>query len=103
VNDTKNPVHKIAFFKASSPQSKVTFKGYLDKAAYCHELVSVLIRQADQHDVEKEKESASDSPVMQEQQNGSSLSEELSKLQKLKDDGVITEEEFSVAKKKLLS
>jgi len=103
VNDTKNPIHKILFYKSINPQSQTIYKEYMDKAKYCHELVSVLIKQADEDDKLKEQKTYEPIERKVDKHSSPSLSEELSRLLTLKNDGVLSEEEFNTAKKKLLA
>lgn len=110
VNDTKSPVQTINFYKSNISHSKDLLKKEIDSANYCHNLISVLIKQADEHDSEmdvKTKDSDlkdfSNKPVfIEETVDNTSLTEELEKLVLLKQEGLLSDEEFSNAKKKII-
>jgi len=122
VNDTSDPVHKLVFFESNIPMSKEYVKNYLLEAERCHHLISVLIKQADHQDTvtehEKDKseyiksnnqtneeiteEFQHNSKEINQQKQPHSLTEELSKLKTMLDENIITKEEFSRAKKKIL-
>lgn len=99
VNDTKDPVHNIYFLKTTISKPKEQCKEYIDKAQYCHNLISVLIKQADNQDKLEEKKSMDN----HQEEQSFSVSDELTKLVDMKKEGVLSEEEFISAKKKLLS
>lgn len=84
VNDTVNPVYKIAFldseFSTYLKDSQEYKDGY-NTAYHCHQLIGVLIRQADNEDKRKEQTNL-DSVVKQSQDF--SVADELRKLQQLK-------------------
>ncbi|NMM52937.1 SHOCT domain-containing protein [Paenibacillus aquistagni] len=97
VNDTANPIHKIAFldseFSAYAKDTQEYKDGY-NTAYHCHQLIGVLIRQADEEDKQKEGSNSSQSNV--------SVADELIKLVQLKDEGIISGDEFEAQKKKLI-
>lgn len=100
VNDTKSPLHDINFMDIKGKKDGIIYKSAMDKARYWHGLIAVLIKMANNEDVRKEGGESSS------QVNGgstSSLADELSKLSDLRDKGVLTDEEFSIQKQKLLS
>jgi hypothetical protein len=99
VNDTKYPIHKIPFYKSLTPKSKEFCKELLEKAEYCHNLISVLINQADEQDKVKEQIGVN----IKEDKQYSSISNELTRLYELKKEGVLSDEEFSTAKEKILN
>ncbi|MUT67854.1 SHOCT domain-containing protein [Paenibacillus sp. NEAU-GSW1] len=100
VNDAANPVHKIAFldseFSAYAKDSPEYKDGY-NTAYHCHQLIGVLIRQADEEDKRKET-----SIISNNDQGNMSVADEIRKLVQLKDEGIISEDEFEVQKKKLI-
>lgn len=98
VNDIKNPIYKIEFLSLDVPLPKENIKEYIDKATYCHNLISVLIKQADNKDLAE-----AESNIITETTIDGSISDELKKLNSLKEQGILTEEEFTLAKKKLIS
>ncbi|GIP58092.1 SHOCT domain-containing protein [Paenibacillus woosongensis] len=100
VNDTTNPIHKIAFLDSeldSYPKDSQEYKDAYNKAYHCHQLIGVLIKQADEEDKQKEiSTSSSNSP------NNMSVADELRKLVQLRDEGIISIDEFEAQKKKLI-
>jgi len=100
VNDTANPIHKIAFldseFSAYAKDTQEYKDGY-NTAYHCHQLIGVLIRQADEEDKRKETLTGSNSS-----QSNVSVADELRKLVQLKDEGIISGDEFEAQKKKLI-
>ncbi|WFB58696.1 SHOCT domain-containing protein [Paenibacillus sp. BR1-192] len=100
VNDTANPIHKIEFldseFSAYAKDSQEYKDGY-NTAYHCHQLIGVLIRQADEEDKRKETSTGSNSS-----QSNVSVADELRKLVQLKDEGIISGDEFEAQKKKLI-
>jgi len=102
VTDTTNPVHKISFLD-SFPHAKDSqaYKDAYAKAHHCHQLIAVLIRQADDEDGQSELINTNRSISMSTQQ-GASVADELKKLKQLKDEGILTDEEFDAQKQKLI-
>lgn len=102
VNDSSNPIHKIAFLDSqitSYAKDSQEYKDAYNKAYHCHQLIGVLIRQADDEDRQKEKDSAQSNVNSQQ---GISVADELIKLQQLKVEGILTGEEFDMQKKRLI-
>jgi hypothetical protein len=99
VNDTAEPIHKIAFLDSGITYSKNSqeYNQAYNTAYHCHQLMAVLIRQADVEDQLKER-STSNGDLQQ----NVSVADELRKLAQLKDDGIISLEEFELHKKKLI-
>ncbi|GIP42826.1 hypothetical protein J45TS6_12850 [Paenibacillus sp. J45TS6] len=100
VNDTVNPIHKIAFLDSEfSAYAKDTqeYKDSYNTAYHCHQLIGVLIRQADEEDKRTETSTISNSS-----QSNVSVADELRKLVQLKDEGIISGDEFDIQKKKLI-
>ncbi|GIO85082.1 hypothetical protein J25TS5_20140 [Paenibacillus faecis] len=100
VNDTANPIHKIAFldseFTAYSKDTREYKDGY-NTAYHCHQLIGVLIRQADEEDKQKETSTSSNNS-----QGSLSVADEIRKLVQLKDEGIISGDEFEAQKNKLI-
>jgi len=100
VNDTKSPLHDINFMDIEGKKDGIIYKSAMDQARHWHGLIAVLIKMADNEDARKE-----DFESSSEEKGGGteSLADELSKLSDLRDKGVLSEEEFSIQKQKLLS
>ncbi|MGG4094313.1 SHOCT domain-containing protein [Paenibacillus lautus] len=100
VNDSVNPIHKIAFLdselSAYAKDSQEYKDGY-NTAYHCHQLIGVLIRQADEEDKQKETSTRSNNS-----QGNLSVADELKKLAQLKDEGIISGDEFEAQKNKLI-
>ncbi|MEK3716234.1 SHOCT domain-containing protein [Paenibacillus sp. FSL R7-0333] len=112
VNDTKNPVYYIKFLFVIEAVRKNTpkYQNAIKEANHWHGLISVLIRRADaelQDTKQKELVSALAPNSIKEEASVSTVSasvaDELVKLGELMKQGLITSEEFSEMKKKLLS
>ncbi|MBE1446089.1 SHOCT domain-containing protein [Paenibacillus sp. OAS669] len=100
VNDTANPIHKIAFLDSdftSYAKDSHEYKDAYNTAYHCHQLIGVLIRQADEEDKRKEISTSSSNS-----QGNVSVADELRKLVQLKDEGIISGDEFEAQKKKLI-
>lgn len=99
VNDTANPIHKIAFLDATTSFAKNSseYKNAYNEAYHCHQLIGVLIRQADEEDKQKET-----STSINNSQGNVSVADELRKLVQLRDEGIISGEEFEAQKKRLI-
>ena len=72
----------------------------MEQARHWHGLIAVLIKTADNEDERQERIEPSSNV---ESSTQTSLADELSKLSDLRDKGVLSEEEFSTQKRKLLS
>jgi len=99
VNDIKSPLHDINFMDIEGKKDGIIYKSSMDLARHWHGLITVLIKLADNEDDQNENGKASS------KENGgsmSSLADELSKLSDLRDKGVLSDEEFSIQKQKLL-
>ncbi len=95
VNDIKTPMHLIKILQLSDGVKKdaMTYKTSIANARQWSSLITVLINKADKEDANKKVES-----------NGTkSLSQELLNLSKLKEDGILTDEEYRTAKMKVIS
>lgn len=104
VNNTKSPLKLVNFTTADVPdfngknipmkKDDLKYKEAMKKANHWHSLISVLIRQADN---EEKKETSSNSV------SNLSTADEIRKLLDLKNDGILTEEEFNLQKQRILS
>lgn len=93
VNDSKTPFYKVNFLNLESKKGSSLYNVAYEQGERWHGIIATLIRQANEK-LEDEKTG---------QQSGFSLSDELSKLKKLKDDGILTQDEFETQKEKLLN
>lgn len=100
VNDTKSPLHDINFMDVEGNKDGIIYESAMDQARHWHGLISVLIKMVDSEDVRKE---GVESLLQANGGSTSSLADELSKLGDLRDKGVLSDEEFSLQKKRLLS
>jgi len=100
VNDTKSPLHDINFMDIEGKNDGIIYKSAMDQARHWHGLIAVLIKMADSEDARKE---GVESSSQAKGGNTTSLADELSKLSDLRDKGVLSDEEFSIQKQKLLS
>lgn len=100
VNDTKSPLHDINFMDIEGKKDGIVYKSAMDQARHWHGLIAVLIKMADNEDSRKE---GFESSSKEKGDSTASLADELSKLSDLRDKGVLSEEEFSIQKQKLLS
>jgi hypothetical protein len=95
INFTDYPYHVVNFLNSKCKRKSTRYKAAMEKARYWQNLMKVLIKKADE-----------DSKVGIQEINGSSkfsIADELRKLNELKTDGIISEEEFINQKKKLLN
>lgn len=100
VNDTRSPLHDINFMDIEGKKDGIIYKSAMDQARHWHGLIAVLIKMADSEDARNEGvESSSEAKS----RGTTSLADELSKLSELRDKGVLSDEEFSIQKQKLLS
>ena len=100
VNSTKSPLHDINFMDIEGKKDGIVYKSAMDQARHWHGLIAVLIKMADNEDSSKE---GFESLSKEKGDSTASLADELSKLSDLRDKGVLSEEEFSIQKQKLLS
>ena len=99
VNDIENPTFKVEFlklneFETSVKKENLRYKNAINEANEWHDVISILIRQAD--GIDKQVEEDKDGDI-------GSVAEELTKFAALMEKGVITREEFDKQKDKLLS
>lgn len=100
VNDTKSPLHDINFMDIEGKKDGIIYKSAMDEARHWHGLIAVLIKMADNEDARKEGD---ETPLQASGDITSSLADELSKLSDLRDKGVLSDEEFTIQKQRLLS
>lgn len=100
VNDTKSPLHDINFMDIEGKKNGIIYKSAMDQARHWHGLIAILIKMADNEDAQKE---GGEIPLQANGGNTSSLADELLKLSDLRDKGVLSDEEFSIQKQRLLS
>lgn len=96
VNDTKKPVKVLTFLDESSKVDKndMRFKKAYEQAMHWHSLFKVLIENADKEDKLNNQE---------ENTFNSNVADEIRKLYSLLEEGIITQEEFDMQKKKIIS
>lgn len=100
VNDTKSPLHDLNFMDIEGKKDGIVYKSAMEQARHWHGLIAVLIKTADNEDKQQERIEPSSNVDSSTQ---TSLADELSKLSDLRDKGVLSDEEFSTQKQKLLS
>lgn len=96
INDTKRPFHDINFMDVESKKDGWLYKTAMEQARHWHSLIAVLIKMADNEDTLQNADKSED-------KNKLSLADELEKLSVLRDKGILSEQEFSTQKDKLLS
>jgi hypothetical protein len=99
LNDTKKPYYEITFkrFETKVPKNRELYKKEYQKVFHWHNLISVLIKQADELDT---KEGKLSSP---EHSGNISVADELIKLNELFEKNIINKSEFEEQKRKILS
>ena len=98
VNDINSPMIIINFMSLpGAEKSTTTYKNNIQSAREWNSLLSVLIKKADKEDLENNKKS-----IVDNKKQLVSLADEIIKLKSLKEDGIITEEEFQNEKNNLL-
>jgi len=102
VNDTNSPMTIFNFFKSKEGEEKSSskYKLNIQEAREWNSLLSVLIKKADEDDNKKSslyvEETISNN-------KSTSIADEILKLKALKDDGLITDDEFISQKNKILN
>ena len=106
VNRTNSPVH-INFFENIGDddyngikKSSAGYQKIMQKARHWHSLLQVIIRQADEEDKIKEREVAQETLHSIEHK---SVVDKIKELVDLRDQEIISDEEFAILKEKLLS
>ena len=107
VNRTNSPVHSINFFENIGDddyngikKSSAGYQKIMQKARHWHSLLQVIIRQADEEDKIKEREVAQETLHSIEHK---SVVDKIKELVDLRDQEIISDEEFAILKEKLLS
>ena len=106
VNRTNSPVHSINFEDIGGDddygmkKSSAEYQEIMQKARHWHSLLQVIIRQADEDDKIKEREIAQKTLHSIEHK---SVVDKIKELVDLRDQEVISDEEFTTLKEKLLS
>lgn len=111
INDSQSPIHDINLLNIETSKSDIVYKSSIEKARRWHGILTVIIKRADKEDEEKalvpdeaiENEITSQTLSEEEVATSSNLINDLSKLGDLLDRGILTNEEFQLQKKKLLS
>ncbi len=98
VNDTKNPIYRLLVFAGGVKSSEMG--PYMNAAQEMHGLIKVVIEQADAEDKRQEQANAKNTVAVTQQY---SVADEIAKLIELRDQRVLTEEEFASQKVKLLA
>lgn len=96
VNRTSTPNHDINFMNIEAKNQDIVYTSAMEQARHWHGLMEVLIKRADLEDIEKERE------LVDENKN-TFIADELAKLGDLRNQGLLTDAEFSRQKEKLLS
>jgi len=100
INKTNAPIHDVNFMNFEGKGTEIVYPGAIQRARHWHSLLEVIISRTDAEDKLNENrinQNATETVVY------SSVADELSKLVDLKNQGIITEEEFASQKTKLLS
>ncbi len=100
VNRTSNPIHKINFMNVEGKKNGIIYNISMQQARHWHGLLEVLIKRADSEDAAKEGELVEGK---QKYLQRGSIADELAKLAVLREQGLLTDEEFNSQKAKLLA
>lgn len=92
VNDMKSPIHDVCFLDTETPKNGSLYTAASERARFWSGLLSVAMKQGTE---------GSSSPGTEAVRP--SASDEIRALAKLRDDGLLTDEEFSAQKAKVLS
>ncbi|TMW71161.1 SHOCT domain-containing protein [Alteribacter natronophilus] len=110
INDTANPAFLLNFYDKNNSKSGMALpenllKAELDSANQIHQVVSVLIHQADKIDQQEQNsnEKFQINDIQSTDNSTSLIADEIRKLSQLKEEGVLTEEEYEKQKLKLLA
>ncbi len=101
VNDLKHPRYIVNFLEIESEKSSSTYKSSLNLAREWYAILEVFIKLSDQDD--KKNEISKNPRIENHNQNSFSIADEIEKLTKLRDNGVLTEIEFNNQKEILLN
>lgn len=96
VNDMKNPIFVLNVFQSYTGVKKTSldYIKYKEQSQKWYSLLKIIIKKADEMD-NKENKSASSHNL--------SIADEIIKLKKLRDEGILSEQEFKEQKNKLLA
>lgn len=97
VNDTSNPSFVLNLLQFRTKKRSLLYNQAIDKAKHWHDVISVMIRQADDEDKKNEK-----AEKQQDTKSQISVADELHKFSDLLKQGLITQEDFNKQKEKLL-
>ena len=95
INDLSNPSYFIPFLTSKAKKGSWIYNSAIESARKWHNLFEVAIKQADIEDSNNLKDKKTESHI--------SIADELNKLAELKLKGLISEEEFSQLKLKLIN
>ncbi len=98
VNRPESPVHSIRVMYVESAKNGAVYRDRIKKAKHWLSLVDVFVRQADDDDRRDESNLKAQS-----QMNSLSVTDELTKLSALKNNGVISDDEFKVLKSTIIA
>ncbi len=93
INDTKNPIFIISKLDSETSMDGFIYKTYKNQLDHWHGVFEAIIKQADSEHQNSNNKS----------QQTLSVYDELKKLADLKESGILSEEEFTEEKKKLLN
>jgi hypothetical protein len=96
VNDTKNPIFNLNFLNLPMKKNDTQYKQAIERARHWHGLIEVLIKLADNEDKAVTKMKDPPKPLV------GSIADELKKLAELRDEGILSVDEFQQQKLKLL-
>lgn len=99
IKDTRRPIHEINVLDGEVKRDKAVYQNAIYRARLWHGLLTILIEDADSADTAG---SASARPGDQNGQANESVADEIRKLGLLRDEGLLTETEFTAQKRKLL-
>lgn len=110
VNDTLNPIYIINFLDIEVKKGGMIYNASIQEARRWHSIINILIKKADEEDnklvqgeVEEQTQEKTTLKIKDSSDSHLSLSQELTNLSKLKEDGVLSDEEYKIAKLKVLS
>ncbi len=109
VNRTSTPNHDINFMNIEVKKQATVYTSAMEQARHWHGLLEVLIKRADLEDIAKERElvdenkNTSIARELAGENKNPFIADELAKLGDLRNQGLLTDAEFSRQKEKLLS
>ncbi|OBY77749.1 hypothetical protein BBG47_20245 [Paenibacillus sp. KS1] len=104
VDDMYQPVYKIKFLNDGYGllEDESEYKRAFEEAYQCHQLINVLMKRGLDSVKPNETVKSTGTTTVIEPTSAVLVADELRKLSQLKDEGVISQEEFDVQKKKLI-